>query len=145
MAYGRANLELSCPLLHVVVACALVELHQAFPRRKPQRCARRVVPGYSVWCGSSKIWTHLLHVRVWVLLKVELCMVSSQRKRCILARHLSVVHTLQVWLHISLNISSACIVLVSKMQANSATDFSGASYGVFVSSRWQASLPSLRP
>ena len=31
MAYGRAKVEASCLLLHVVVACTLVELHQAFP------------------------------------------------------------------------------------------------------------------
>ena len=53
-----------------------------------------VLPGYSVFCGfvSSKIWTQLLlyfcvvDVRVWVLLKVELCMVSSPRKRFLLAK-----------------------------------------------------------
>ena len=58
-------------------------------------------PGYSVWGGfvSFKIWTHLLlyscvvHVRVWVLQKVGLCMVSSWRKRCMLARHLLVVRS----------------------------------------------------
>ena len=44
-----------------------------------------------------------------------------------LARHLSVVHTLQVWRHVSQNISGACIVLVSKMETNHGIDFSGAS------------------
>ena len=53
-----------------------------------------VLPAYSVFCGfvSSKVWTQLLlyfcvvDVRVWVLLKVELCMVSSPRKRYFLAK-----------------------------------------------------------
>ena len=70
------------------------------------RGGRAVLPGYREWGGfvSFMIWTHLLlyscvvHVRVGILLKVELCKVSSQRKRCVLARHLSVVHTVQVWL-----------------------------------------------
>ena len=101
------------------------------------RGGHAVLPGYSVFGGfvSSKIWTHLLlhfcvvHVRVWVLQKVGLSMVSSPRKRCILARQLSVVHTVQVWPHVSQNISGACIVLVSKMQTNPGIGFSGASYG----------------
>ena len=46
-----------------------------------------------------------------------------------LARHLSVVHTLQIWLHVSQNISGACIVLVSKVQPNPGIEFSGASCG----------------
>ena len=108
--HRHANLEASCLLLHVLVACTLVELPQAF--RAPQASEVGMPCCQGTQCGggfvSSKIWTHLLlyscvvHVRVWVLLKLELCMVSSQRKRCIVARHLSVVHTLQVWLHVSL-------------------------------------------
>ena len=86
---------------------------------------------------SFKIWTHLLlnscvvHAMVWSLLEVELCMVSSPRKLSILRRHLKVGHTLQVWPHVSQNISGACIVLVSKMQTNPGIDFSGASDGEF--------------
>ena len=45
-----------------------------------------------------------------------------------LARHLSVVHPLQVCTHVSQNISGTCIVLVSKMQANPGIDCSGASF-----------------
>ena len=41
MAFGHANLETSCLLMHVLVACTLVELHRAFQRRKPQRWACR--------------------------------------------------------------------------------------------------------
>ena len=48
MAHGHANLETSCLLLHVLWACTLVELHQAFRRRKPQRWACRVVRVLSV-------------------------------------------------------------------------------------------------
>ena len=36
------NLEASCLLLHVLVACTLVELHPAFRRRKPHRWACQV-------------------------------------------------------------------------------------------------------
>ena len=106
MAYGRGNPEASCLLLHVLVAC------QAFRRRKPQRWACPVARVLSVGgFVSFKIWTHhllyscVVYVRVWVLQKVGLCMVSSPRKRCMLARHLLVVHTLQVWLHVSQNTS----------------------------------------
>ena len=35
----------------------------------------------------------------------------------------SVVHTLQVWLHVLQNISGACIVLISKVQTNPGIDF----------------------
>ena len=48
MAYGHAKLETSCLLLHVLVACTLVELRQAFRRRKPQRWACRVARVLSV-------------------------------------------------------------------------------------------------
>ena len=48
MACGRANLEASCLLLHVLVACTLVELHKAFRRREPQRWACRVATVLSV-------------------------------------------------------------------------------------------------
>ena len=42
MAYGHVKMETSCLLLHILVACTLAELHQAFRRRKPQRWACRV-------------------------------------------------------------------------------------------------------
>ena len=48
MAYGHAKVETSCLLLHVLVACTVVELHQAFRRRKPQRWACRVARVLSV-------------------------------------------------------------------------------------------------
>ena len=48
MAYGHAKVETSCLLLHVLVACTVVELHQAFRRRKPQRWACRVARVFSV-------------------------------------------------------------------------------------------------
>ena len=48
VAYGGANLETSCLLLHVLVACTLVELYQAFRNRKPQRWTCRVARVLSV-------------------------------------------------------------------------------------------------
>ena len=48
MAYGHAKVETSCLLLHVLVACTLVELRQAIRRRKPQRWACRVARALSV-------------------------------------------------------------------------------------------------
>ena len=48
MAYGHAKVETSRLLLRVLVACTLVELHQAFRRRKPQRWACRVARVLSV-------------------------------------------------------------------------------------------------
>ena len=48
MAYGHAKVETSCLLLHVLVACTVVELQQAFRRRKPQRWACRVARVLSV-------------------------------------------------------------------------------------------------
>ena len=48
MAFGHAKVEASCLLLHVLVACTLVELRQAFRRRKPQRWACRVARVLSV-------------------------------------------------------------------------------------------------
>ena len=43
-----AKMETSCLVLHVLVACTLVELRQAFRRRKPQRWACRVARVLSV-------------------------------------------------------------------------------------------------
>ena len=48
MACGHAKVETSCLLMHVLVACTVVELHQAFRRRKPQRWACRVARVLSV-------------------------------------------------------------------------------------------------
>ena len=48
MAYGHAKVETSCLLLHVLVACTLVELRQAFRRRKRQRWECRVARVLSV-------------------------------------------------------------------------------------------------
>ena len=48
MAYGHAKVETSCLLPHVLVACTVVELHQPFRRRKPQRWACRVARVLSV-------------------------------------------------------------------------------------------------
>ena len=48
MAYGHAKVEASCLVLHVSVACTLVELRQALRRRKPQRWACRVCRALSV-------------------------------------------------------------------------------------------------
>ena len=48
MAYGHAKMETSCLVLHVLVACTLVELRQAFHRRKPQRWSCRVARVLSV-------------------------------------------------------------------------------------------------
>ena len=48
MAHGHAKVETSCLPLHVLVACTLVEPHQAFRRRKPQRWACRVARVLSV-------------------------------------------------------------------------------------------------
>ena len=50
-----------------------------------------------------------------------------------LARHLLIARTVQVWPHVSQNISGVCVDPVSKMQANPCIDFSGADYGAFVS------------
>ena len=79
MAYGHAKMETSCLLLHVLVACTLVELRQAFCRRKPQRWACRVARVLNVgWLITFEIWTHLslyfcgVSVPVWVL-KDKLC------------------------------------------------------------------------
>ena len=96
-----------------------------------------MLPEYSVFGGliTFEIWTHLslyfcvVSVQVWALLKVGLCTDSSPRKRCTLARHLLVAHTVQVWPHVSHNISGVCIAQVSKMQANPGIDFSGADDG----------------
>ena len=54
IACGHANVETSCLVLHVLVACTLVELHQAFRPRKPQRWACRVARVLSVG------WFHLI-------------------------------------------------------------------------------------
>ena len=87
---------------------------------------------------TFEIWTRLslyfcvVSVRVWSLLKVGLCTDSSPRKRCILARHLLIARTVQVWPHVSQNISGICIARATKMQANFGIDFSGAGYGAFV-------------
>ena len=99
-----------------------------------------MLPGYSVLDGliTFEIWTHLSlyfcveSVQVWGPLKVGLSTDSSPEKRCFLARHLLIARTVQVWPHVSQNISSACIVLVSKVQTNPGIDFSGADYGAFV-------------
>ena len=48
MAFGHTKMETSCLVLHVLVACTLVELRQAFRRRKPQRWACRVARVLSV-------------------------------------------------------------------------------------------------
>ena len=48
MACGHAKVETSCLLLHVLVACTLVELRQAFRRRMPQRWTCRVARVLSV-------------------------------------------------------------------------------------------------
>ena len=115
----------TCFLLHVlcgVHACGAapgVPAPQASEVGMP--CCKCPVLGGFV---SLKIWTHLLfyscvvRALVWVLLKVELCMASSPRKLCVLARHLLVVHAPQLWPHVSQNMSGACIVWVSKMQTN---------------------------
>ena len=102
-----------------------------------RRGGRAVLPGCTVLGGliSLGIWTHLslyfrvVFVRVWGLLKVGLCMDSSPRKRCMLARHLLIAHTVQVWLPVSQNISGVSVAQVSKMQRNPGIDFSGADYG----------------
>ena len=117
-----------------------------------RRGGRAVLPGYSVLGGwiSFGIWTRLwlyfcvVFVRVWGLLKVGSCTDSSPWKRCMLARHLSIAHTVQVWLHVSQNISGVSIAQVSKMQTNPSIDFSGADYGVFVSFHWLSSPRSLK-
>ena len=107
------------------------------------RGGRAVLPECSVLGGliTFVIWTHLslyfcvVPVRVWGFLKVGLCTdssPSSPRKRCILARHLLIARTVQVWLPVSQNTSSVCIAQVSKMQANPGIDFSGADCGAFV-------------
>ena len=70
---------------------------------------------------------------------------SFQKKRCISARRLSIVPTLQVWLRVSQNISSACIVLVSKMETNPGIDFSDVRCGAFVSFLWLSFPPCLKP
>ena len=79
-ACGRGNLEASCLLLHVLVACRRLVAASL-------RGGHAVLPGYSVWGGfvSFKIRTQLLlyscvvhHVRVWVLQRVGLCTVSGE-------------------------------------------------------------------
>ena len=89
------------------------------------RGGHTVLPGYSVWGEfvSFKFGHIFCCILAWYMFGFWSsgewdCMVSSQRQRCMLARHLLVVHTLQVWLHVSQNISGVCIVLVSKMQTN---------------------------
>ena len=79
MAFGHAKMETSCLLLHVLLACTLVELRQAFRRRKPQMWACRVARVLNVgW------FDHIRNLdtsfRVWGLLKMELCTDSSPRK-----------------------------------------------------------------
>ena len=89
-----------------------------------RRGGRAVVPGYSVLGGliTLKIWTHLslyfcvVSVRVWGPKKVGLCTGSSPRKPCMLAEHLLIAHTFQVWLRVSQNISGVSIAQVSKKQ-----------------------------
>ena len=96
MACWRANVQASCLLLHVLVACTLVELHQAFRRRKPWRWACRVARVPSV------VWFRLIQ-DLYTSLVVHLRGTCSglgrafPRKRSLLARHLSVILTLQVW------------------------------------------------
>ena len=118
-----------------------------------RRGGRAVWPGYLVLGGliSFEIWTHLslyffvVFVRVWSHMKVGLCMDSSPRKCCMLARHLLFAYIVQVWRHVSQNISGVSIAQVSKMQTNPGIDFSGADYGVFVSFHWRSSPRSLKP
>ena len=45
-------------------------------------------------------------------------------------------HTVQVWPHVSQNMSGVFIAQVSKMQTDPDIDFSGEEYGVFGSSHW---------
>ena len=139
MAHGHAKMEKSCLVLHDLLACTLVELRRFVAASL--RGGRAVLPGYSVLGGliTFEIWTHLslyfcvVSVRVWGLLKVRLSTDSSPRKRCMLARHLSLAHTVQVSPHVSQNTSGVCIAPVSKMQANPGFEFSRADYGAFVS------------
>ena len=53
-----------------------------------------------------------------------------------LARHLLIAHTVQVWPHVSQNMSGVFIAQASKMQTNPDIHFSGEEYGVFSSSHW---------
>ena len=111
MAYGHAKVEL--------VACTLVELRQASRRRKPQRWTCRVARILSVgWFDLVRNLDTSL-VRFWGLLKMGLCADSPGRKRCTLARHVLLAHT----------VIRFSIAHVSKMQTNPGIDFSGADYG----------------
>ena len=114
-----ANLDASCILLHVLVACTLVELHQAFRRRKPQRWTCRVARVLSVG------WFRLIHdldTSLVVFLRgtgsglgppeVGIVCGLLSKEALFFGKRLSVVHTLQVWPHVLPNISGACIVLV---------------------------------
>ena len=132
------------------------------------RSGRAVLSGYSVLGGliTFEIWTHLsLYFCVGSVQDLDTPHVvflrgtcsglepsesglsndSSPKKRCILARHLLITHTVQVLLHVSRNISGVSIAQVSKMQTNPGIDFSGASYGEFASFHWLSFPPSLKP
>ena len=95
MACGRANLEASCLLLHVVMACTLVELHRAIQRRKPERWACRVARVLSVgWFRPTQdLDTSLVVFLRGTFLKVDLCMVSCQKKCCIGKASVSRTHS----------------------------------------------------
>ena len=76
-----------------------------------------------------RLYSYMVYAVFWGHPKVGLCVDSSPKRRCTLARPLSVVLTAQVWLPVSQNTSGACTVLVSRMQINPGIDISGANCG----------------
>ena len=92
VAFGRATLGASCLLQHVLVACTLLELHQAFQRRKLQTWTCRVARVLSVgWFRFIQNLDISLIVFLRVLLWLGpseggIVLDSSPRKHCMLAR-----------------------------------------------------------
>ena len=142
-ACGHARVETSCLLLHVLVACTLVELRQAFRRRKPQRWASRVARVLSVgWFDLIRN----LDTSLAVFLR-GICSgvgpseggivyaLSSKEGLYVGKASLLIAHTVQV----SLNKSGVSIAQLSKMQTNPDIDFFCVDYGVFVSFHWLSS------
>ena len=151
MAYGHAKVETSCLLLHVLVACTLVELRQAFRRRKPQRWACRVARVLSVgW--FDLIWN--LDTSLVVFLR-GICsgLGTSQggivyglfSKEGLYVGKASVNRRHCPGLAARFTEHIPCLCRPGLKDANPSIDFSGADYGVFVSFHWLSSPRCLKP
>ena len=149
MAYGRAKFGSIVPTaacrggVHIGGVASGVSTPQASEVGMP--CCQGAQCGV-VLSHPRSGHTCVVHVRVWVLLKVELCVVSSQK---------SVVYWQGTCQSYTLSRSGCtshfrCLCRAGLKVVNNplpppGIDFPGASYGVFVSSHRQSFPPSLRP